>query len=201
MAANLQLRIEEMKIAEALQMPEGDAEIWPLSVEAYHVLGEAGLVPKRTELLYGFVYQKIAKSALRSSLVQLLQEQLRAATTAEFLVRTEQPITCADSEPEPDLAVVRGKIGDIRLAHPRTAELVIEVCVTSADYDRSKLRAYARAAVKECWLILGPERRVEVHRSPVGDKFIEPSVHGPTGRLQSRALPAFAVDLTELFAL
>jgi len=139
-----------MKIAEALQMSEGDAEIWPLSVEAYHALSEAGLIPKRTELLYGFVYHKLAKSPLHSSLVQSLQGQLRSALSPEFLVRTEQPITCADSEPEPDLAVVRGKIADFRLVHPRTAELVIEVCVTSADYDHSKLRAYTRTRVKEC---------------------------------------------------
>jgi len=190
-----------MKIAEALQMPARDAEIWPLSVEAYHALGEAGLIPKRTELLYGFVYHKMAKSPLHSSLVQLLQKQILGCLSSEILLRTEQPITCADSEPEPDLAVVRGKIADFRLAHPRTAELVIEVCVTSADYDRSKLRAYARAGVKECWLVLGPERQVEVHRSPVGDQFSERNIHGPGGRLQSSAVPSFVSDLTELFAL
>lgn len=182
-------------------MPARDAEIWPLSVEAYHTLGEAGLIPKRTELLYGFVYHKMAKSPLHSSLVQLLQKQLLAALPPDYLVRTEQPITCKDSEPEPDLAVVRGEIADFRVVHPRTAELVIEVCVTSADYDRSKLRAYARATVKECWLVLGPERQVEVYRSAAGDQFTERSVHGPAGRLQSAAFPGFAIDLTELFAL
>jgi Uma2 family endonuclease len=189
-----------MKIAEALQMPARDAEIWPLSVEAYHALGEAGLIPKRTELLYGFVYHKMAKSPFHSSLVQLLQKQLLENLSSDLLVRTEQPITCADSEPEPDLAVVRGKIADFRFNHPRTAELVIEVCVTSADYDRSKLRAYARVGVKECWLVLGPERQVEVHRSPAGDQFTERGIHGPSGRLQSSAVPTFALDMTELFA-
>jgi Uma2 family endonuclease len=189
-----------MKIAEALQMPARDAEIWPLSVEAYHALAGAGLIPEHTELLYGFVYHKMAKSPLHSSLVQLLQKQLLENLPADFLVRTEQPITCADSEPEPDLAVVRGKIADFRLAHPRTAELVIEVCVTSADYDRSKLRAYARAQVKECWLVLSPERQVEVHRSPAGDQFTERSIHGPVDRLQSSALPSFALHMSELFA-
>jgi Uma2 family endonuclease len=190
-----------MKIAEALQMPAGDAEIWPLSVEAYHTLGEAGLIPKRTELLYGFVYHKMAKSPLHSSLVQFLHEQLLAAISRDLLVRTEQPITCADSEPEPDLAVVRGKIADFRLAHPRTAELVIEVCVTSADYDRSKLRAYAGAAIKECWLVLGPERQVEVYRSPTGDQFTERNTYGPGDRLRSTGLPSFALDVSQLFAL
>ena len=29
------------------------AQIWPLSVKAYHALGEMGLIPEKTELLYG----------------------------------------------------------------------------------------------------------------------------------------------------
>jgi Uma2 family endonuclease len=171
-----------------------------LSVEEYHALGQSGRISKRTELLYGLVYQKTAETPLHSSLVQLLQKQLLETLSSDLLVRTEQPITCADSEPEPDLAVVRGKIADFRFNHPRSAELVIEVCVTSADYDRSKLRAYARAGVKECWLVLGPERQVEVHRSPAGDQFTERGIHGPDGRLQSSALPTFALDMAELFA-
>src|SRR5215468_1505072 len=190
-----------MKQSQTAEAPLPGAQVWPLSVPAYHALGEAGLIPKRTELLYGFVYHKMAKSPLHSSLVQFLQKQLLETVPSDLLVRTKQPITCVDSEPEPDLAVVRSKIADFRLAHPRTAELIIEVCVTSADYDRSKLRAYARAAVKEYWLVLAPERQVEVHRSPVGDHFNERNIHGLGAQLRSSALPAFLVDLKDLFAL
>ena len=116
-----------------------------------------------------------------------------------FLVRTEQPITCLDSEPEPDLAVVRGEIAQFRRAHPRTAELLIEVCVTSADYDRSKLRAYARANVKECWLVLEPERQMEIHRQPSGDQFMERIVHGPGGHVVSAVFPGLTLDLSTIF--
>src|SRR5438552_8681650 len=101
-----------MKTAEALEGPVRGAETWPLSVEAYHALGDAGLIPERTELLYGFIYHKMAKSSVHSSLVQVLQELLYRLVPRDFLVRTEQPITCADSEPEPELAVVRGQISE-----------------------------------------------------------------------------------------
>ena len=77
---------------------------------------------------------------------------------------------------------------------------MIEVCVTSHDYDRSKLRAYASAGVKECWLVFGPEKQIEVHRRPTEGNFSERVVHGPGGRLTSVAVPAFAVDLDALFA-
>ena len=180
-------------------MPVRGAEVWPLSVEAYHALGEAGLIPERTELLYGFVYYKMSKSPLHSFLVQLLQDLLRGLVPPGFVVRTEQPITCADSEPEPDLAVVRGQSADFRLAHPRTAELVIEICVSSTDYDRSKLRAYAGAGVKECWLVLGPEKQVEVHRQSGEGRFAERTLHRAGSRLTSTAVPSISVDLSKLF--
>ena len=95
---------------------------------------------------------------------------------------------------------MRGVIGDFRLAHPTTAELVIEICVGSHDYDRSKLRAYAGAGVKECWLVLAPEKQIEVHRQPQGEQFAESAVHGPGGKLTSAVVPGFTVELDRIFA-
>ena len=189
-----------MKTAELYERPVRGAEVWPLSVEAYHALGEVGLIPQRTELLYGFVYHKMPKSPFHAYLVRVLLKLLQAAVPEGFIVSTEQPITCANSEPEPDLSVVRGVLGDFRHAHPRTAELVIEICVTSHDYDRSKLRAYAGAGVKECWLVLAPEKQIDVHRQPQGQEFAARALHGPGGSLASATVPGFTVDLAGLFA-
>jgi Uma2 family endonuclease len=174
--------------------------ILPLSVAAYHKLGEAGLIPKNTELLYGFVYTKMSKSPLHSFLLQFLQEALAGVLPARRLLRTEQPITCGDSEPEPDLAVVAGCKEDFRNDHPHTAELVVEVSITTHDYDRSKLRASAAAGVKECWLVLGPEKKIEVYRQPKDGQFTEHALHGPGGVLTSAALPEFTLSLDDLFA-
>ena len=175
-------------------------QIWPLGVKAYHTLGELSLIPEKTELLYGQIFHKMPKSPFHTYLLQCLFEILRAAVPAGFIVRAEQPITCADSEPEPDLSVVRGKIADFRHEHPHTAELVIEICVSSHDYDRSKLRAYASAGVPECWLVLGPEKQIEVHRQPQGEQFAEHAVHGPGGTLTSTVVPGFTAELDRIFA-
>jgi Uma2 family endonuclease len=163
-------------------------------------LGELGLIPKNTELLYGFVYTKISKSPFHSFLLQFLHEALLRVLPSGRLLRTEQPIMCGDSEPEPDLAVGIGRKEDFRLDHPHTAEFVIEVCITSHDYDRSKLRAYANAAVKECWLVLGPEKQIEVYRQTKDRQFTEHTVHGPGGMLTSTALPEFTLSLDTFFA-
>ena len=185
---------------ESAPIPLRGAPLWPLSVAAYRALGEAGLIPKNTELLYGFVYTKMSKSPFHTFLVVRLLRLLRAVVPPTHLVRSEQPITCLDSEPEPDISVVRGTESDFFADHPHTAELVIEVSVTSHDYDRSKLRAYATAGVKECWFVLGPEKKIEVHRQPKDGRFTEHALHGPGGTLTSAALPEFTIPLDVLFA-
>lgn len=175
-------------------------QVWPLSVKAYHALGEMGLIPKQTELLYGQIFHKMSKSPLHSFLAMRLLRLLQTMIPTGYLCRPEQPITCQDSEPEPDLAVVRGREEDYWQEHPRTAELVIEICVTSQDYDRSKLRACANAGVKECWLVLAPDKQIEIHHGPTGNQYAERAVHGPGGRLDCAAVPGIALDLDALFA-
>jgi len=189
-----------MKDVETSLIPLRGAPVWPLSVAAYHALGEAGLIPKNTELLYGFVYRKMPKSPYHCFLLRLIQRSLEQVAPPGSFVSSEQPITCNDSEPEPDVALVTGTIADYRHEHPHTAELVIEICVTSHDYDRSKIRAYASAGVKEVWLVLAPERQIEIHRKPVDEEFAEKAVHGPSGEITSVAVPSFTVKLDSLFA-
>lgn len=173
--------------------------LWPLSVEAYHALGEAGLIPKNTELLYGQVFQKMSKSPLHSGLVLRLMRWLQAAVPPDCHVRPEQPLTCGDSEPEPDLAVVRGREEDYWQSHPRTAELAIEICVNTREHDESKLRAYASAGVKEVWLVLGPERQITIYRRLVEGEYVERATQGPGGVAVSEAVPGLKVELNPLF--
>lgn len=176
-------------------------QIWPLGIKAYHTLGELGLIPEKTELLYGQIFHKMPKSPFHRFLCQRLLRLLQQIKLVGCFVWQEQPITCEDSEPEPDLCVIRGSEDEFFTEHPRTAELVIEICVSSHEYDRSKLRAYARAGVKECWLVLGPEKQIEVHRQPQGEQFAAHAVHGPGETLTSAAVPGFTVELDRLFAV
>ena len=187
-----------MKTVEPSPNPLSSAKVWPLSVPAYRALGEAGLIPRNTELLYGVVYQKMSKAPVHSALVGRLLKLLQEISLPGYLVRSEQPIACDDSKPEPDVAVVRGVERDFWHQHPHTAELVIEVCVTSHDYDRSKLRAFAGAEVREVWFVLVPEQQVEVYRRPGNGQFAEQKTYG-AGRVVCQAVPGFELDIQALF--
>jgi Uma2 family endonuclease len=176
------------------------AQVWPMSVAAYRSLGEAGFIPKNSELLYGIIYKKMSKSPPHSAIVRRLLKLLQRLSLPGRFVSSEQPITCADSEPEPDISIVRGTEEDFWDEHPRTAELVIEVCVTSHEFDRLKLGAYADAKVKECWLVLVPDKKIEVYCKPVDGRFDEREIFGPGGKLKSIAVPEFELDLERVFA-
>lgn len=188
-----------MTASETTRLPVKSPQVWPLSVSAYRALGQMGLIPESTELLYGSIFKKMSKSPLHSALAQRILRLLRDRLPDGCIVRQEQPLTCVDSEPEPDLAVIRGREEDFWDAHPTTAELVVEVAVTSQEYDRNKTRAYVQAGVKEFWLVLVPERRVEVHRVPAGDRFVETTVVNLGDELASGALPEVRLDLCEIF--
>jgi Uma2 family endonuclease len=188
-----------MNTEELIAIPAPQGRLHPLSVEAYHVLGEAGFLPKNTELLYGLVYTKMPKSPIHAVMVARLMRAFAKVEARGFWVRSEQPIMCIDSEPEPDISIVRGTEEQYTRAHPTTAEFVAEVCITSHDYDRSKLRAYAAAGVKEVWLVLGPERQVELYRKPVNGTYSEKSVSASAGQVTSQAVAEVSVDLEQLF--
>src|SRR5947207_15308888 len=85
---------------------------WPLSVQAYHALGELGLVPEKTELLYGQIFHKMPESALHRLLFMRLLQWILPALPPGLHVQPEKPIICEDSEPVPDLSVIRGSIND-----------------------------------------------------------------------------------------
>jgi len=189
-----------MPVIEAPKPVGSGPQLWPLGVKAYHALGDLGLIPEKTELLYGQIFRKMPESPLHRLLFMRLLQWILPSLPPGLHVQPEKPIICEDSEPEPDLSVIRGSIEDYQHEHPRTAELVIEICVSSHEYDRSKLRAYAGAGVKECWLVLGPEKQIEVNRQPQGEQFAQHAVHGPGGSLTSAVVPSFTVELDRLFA-
>ena len=189
-----------MSLPHLLDSPQPRAQLHPLSVAAYHALGEMALIPEKTELLRGFVFNKMPKSPLHSALLARLIRLIQQALDApRYYLRTEQPITIGDSEPEPDLAVIAGSEDDFWDSHPTTAELAIEIAVTSHDLDHKKAGIYAEAGVKEFWIVLVPERQIEIHRRPEGGAYREVSVVGVEGVAACDALPAIQINVAALF--
>ena len=179
-----------------LDMPEIRQRVLRVSVEDYHRRTEG----KKTELLRGIILQKMAKSPLHYNLVETLRTILSAQLPPGFVIRQEGPLTLADSEPEPDICVVRGSTEDFLESHPQHAELVIEVAVSSLEVDRVKALIYAEAGVPEYWIVCPEERQVEIHREPTPAGYAEHSVATPPDAIQCAAVPGVHLNLATLLA-
>src|SRR5438309_9229684 len=182
-----------------LDIPEVRHRVSPLSVEEYHHLGEFNENGRRTELIRGIVIEKISKSPLHSGLGKRLYDLIAALLPKGFIVRREDPLTLADSEPEPDISVVKGQEKDYLQTHPRTAELVIEVAISSAVLDRENASLYAEAGVKEYWIVLGRERKVQVFRRSEGGSYREMRVLGVNDTVECNSIPEIRMTVSELF--
>src|SRR5256714_8645642 len=101
-----------------LEIPEVRQRVSPLTVEEYHRLGEFNENGRRTELIRGIVIEKMSKSPLHSAIARRLYNMIKALVPAGFVVCREDPLTLADSEPEPDVAIVRGGEEQFFRAHP-----------------------------------------------------------------------------------
>ena len=185
--------------SEMLEIPAVRDRVSPVTVDQYHQFPQFNENGRRTELLRGLVIEKMPKSPLHASIAKLLYDGLHASIPEGWSVRQDQPLTLRDSEPEPDIAVVRGSVRDYFTRHPSTAALVIEISITSEDLDRGKAAIYAEAGVEEYWIVLPAERRVEVHRCPRDGSYLERSVVEGDAVLACVGLPPVRVRLAEIF--
>src|SRR2546423_11648630 len=86
------------------------------TVEEYHRLAEVGILgpDERVELIRGSIIPKVSpQSAWHASHVDIVDEELENAFGEGYFVRQQKPLpTSGDSEPEPDLLVVKGSRRD-----------------------------------------------------------------------------------------
>jgi len=168
----------------------------------YDRMVEAGVFPpgSRLELIEGEIVDMTPQGSHHFTMVRLLEDVLRSAFGPGFEVRTQGPLALDEgSEPEPDVAVVRGAPLDYLDAHPTTALLVVEVSDTSLGFDRlRKKRLYARNGIAEYWILDVNSRRLEVYRDPRGDDYAAKVTLGPEDRISPLASEGAEISVSAL---
>jgi Uma2 family endonuclease len=150
---------------------DSPAGLFRIPVEKYHEMVRAGLLTTddRCELIDGLLVAKAKQTPRHAATSCHLADDLYHRLPAGIRARTRCPITLARSEPEPDLAVVRGDRRAFADRHPGPADtlLVVEVSDVELAFDRTvKGRIYAEAGIPEYWVVNIEERIVEVYTSP-----------------------------------
>jgi Uma2 family endonuclease len=183
-----------------LDLPSVRERLSRTSVEEYHRQPDYNGNGKRTELIRGFVVEKMSKTPLHGTISSTLQELIMRGVPEGFVWRREEPLTFHDSEPEPDISIVHGTRRDFLRSHPRTAALAVEVSVRSVAEDRAKAALYAEAMVEEYWIVLPAQKTVEVYRRPEEGSYREMREYRIGEVVDCAAVVGVRVALAELFA-
>ena len=151
---------------------QSDDLLWRMSVETYHQMIEAGAFgeDEAIELIHGYLVKKMPKNRRYAQITQILFSliaQLIGFDKGWFL-SVQDPITLNDSEPEPDIAIIRGTPSDYP-NHPQAADigLVIEISDSSLEYDAGiKKQMYALNGVAQYWIVDVDGEQIEVFQKP-----------------------------------
>ncbi len=137
----------------------------------YDQLVEAGIFgpDDRIELLDGLLVAREPQGERHATVVGLVRAALEKAFGGAYHIREAKPIALDEqSEPEPDVVVVPGRLRDYLTAHPSRPVLVVEVADTSLALDRLRKGVlYARAGIADYWVVNLIDEVLEVYREPV----------------------------------
>jgi Uma2 family endonuclease len=172
------------------------------SLEDYHQMIEAGILrDRRWELLDGKIFEMSPETPLHYTTAKRGVKYLEDLLSSKADVRFNGPITLSDSEPEPDIAIVRLPESSYNDRHPGSQDIfwIIEIAKTSLKKDLEiKLAIYATAGIEEYWVLDLATKQVIVFRNPQGSQYLEEFrvVQGATTPL---AFPDILVSVERLF--
>ncbi|MDP8933287.1 MAG: Uma2 family endonuclease [Cyanobacteriota bacterium] len=171
------------------------------TVKEYHKLGEIGIFnpEERLELIEGNIIKISAKGTVHASATRRTASLLHNLVGNQAAVYNKSPIALDDnSEPEPDIAVVRIDPFDYATHHPTPSEvyLIIEVADSSLTFDREiKAKIYARSGIADYWVLNVGDRQLHVFREPAENGYQSEVILGETASISPSEFPAFNIAI------
>lgn len=147
------------------------------SLADYARLREVGILAEdeRVELIDGEIREMAPIGPLHAGTVKHLNSLIASQLGPEFMISVQDPVELSDdSEPQPDLAILRAREDHYKQGHPTSTDvlLVIEVADESEDYDRQeKLPRYAASGIPEAWLVAVRTGTIEQYTEPRQNHF------------------------------
>ncbi len=174
------------------------------TVEEYHQIGEASIFDanQRTELITGKIVLMTVKGIPHVFTLRLLASFLDKALDESAFVSTQEPVTLDDrSEPEPDLAVIKGTIFDYPDRHPRPEDvyLVVEIADSTLKKDcEVKDKLYARSNIADYWVVDVRNRQVHIFRNPTPTGYTSHLILSEPETVSPLAFPSIILPIAEI---
>lgn len=172
----------------------------------YHTMARTGILPHRAhvELMEGEIVETRPIGPRHGSVVDRLNAWLSERLKGRAICRVQGPLAIGeDSEPQPDLQVLRVREDYYSNSHPKPNDvlLLIEVGETSIEIDRGyKLQLYARADVPEYWIVDVERRILIVHRDPRDGEYGFVQQHDASLSVAPQAFGDLRLELAPLFS-
>jgi Uma2 family endonuclease len=145
------------------------------TLEDYHYLIDKGILAhKSVELIEGELREMSPESPFHGYITEGIVQYLRKLLQGLALVKEAHPITLSNSEPEPDLAIVKLSRNRYRDRHPYAEDIfwLMEVSNKTLNYDlHDKKKVYAKAGIREYWVIDINSSKIYVFINPEGDDY------------------------------
>jgi Uma2 family endonuclease len=176
-----------------------------ITVDEYEQMIESGLLTEkdRVVLIRGEIVPKMSIGPKHNGTVDRLNRLLNRRVDESAQVRVQSSIRLPDSEPEPDLTLLRPRDDFYTFANPRPADilLVIEVADSSLEDDREIMRPlYAESGIEEYWIVNLPDQCLEVYRHPQPDgSYREIHILRRGDQVEVTALPGLWFAVEDLF--
>lgn len=172
------------------------------SLKDYHDLIDKGLLAhKNVELLEGELIEMPPESPLHSYVTESGVEYLRRLLKGLALVKEAHPVTLINSEPQPDMAIVKLPSHQYKTRHPYAEDIfwLIEVSNQTLSYDlHDKKKIYAQEGIKEYWVADINNRQVHIFLNPEkGDYQITKIVS--EGIIKPQSFPHLELSINQLF--
>jgi Uma2 family endonuclease len=174
--------------------------------EEYHRMGEVGILKPtdRVELIRGEIVEMSPIGRRHVAFVNNLNQLLVLRLGGRAIVSVQNPVVLDDdTEPQPDLAVLRRRAVPYKECEPATDDvlLLIEVADSSLAYDRgTKLRLYAESGIPEYWLVDTAAEAIEMHREAGPGGYGEMHRVTASDTVSPQAFPDITLPLGEIFA-
>jgi Uma2 family endonuclease len=174
------------------------------SVDDYEEMIRLGVLTEndRVELIRGEIVAKMPIGPKHGGCVKRCIRLLDRRIGEAAIVASQDPIRLADSEPEPDLSLLRPRADFYASGHPEPPDifLIIEVADSTLDYDRDvKKPIYAEAGLTEYWIVNLVDECLEVYRGPRPDgTYQDERVLRRGESTDIAALPGVAVAVDEI---
>jgi Uma2 family endonuclease len=174
------------------------------SVDDYEEMVRLGVLTERdrVELIRGEIVPKMAIGPKHGRCLKRFNRLLSQRAAGQAIVGIQDPVRLPDSEPEPDVSLLRPRADFYASGHPQPPDvfLIVEIADSSLDDDRNiMMPLYAESGIQEFWIAHLRDDCLEVYRGPRPDgTYADTRVLKRGESTDIAALPGLVVAVDEV---